>query len=241
MLAVLFGAFLLIRERRAARRAVLAAAVVVVAGLLAHGVLSWTTTGHFQLTPSASGLNLVEGKCPWKDNEDSLGARWLSPLYVQLGRTEYKHWDRSFTDSAYFIAAGLSCIAANPWFLVQSLEGIPFLFVGNWIWPRREIPLDGYLRIYEMAFSLWAVVGLIAAMMLGGERMRSTRMFAAWVLPIAALFLSVYVFKSEIRFRVPFDVVIIPLALAGWRDLWRARSAVAKVKSEPGASGEVVG
>ena len=37
-----------------------------------------------------------------------------------------------------------------------------------------------------------------------------------WGLPILSLFLCVYVFKSEIRFRVPFDVFLIPVAVKGW-------------------------
>ena len=37
-----------------------------------------------------------------------------------------------------------------------------------------------------------------------------------WALPLAALCLCVYVFKSEIRFRVPFDVWFIPMAFDGW-------------------------
>jgi hypothetical protein len=34
-----------------------------------------------------------------------------------------------------------------------------------------------------------------------------------------ALFLCVYVFKSEIRFRVPFDVFFMPVALSGWTSI----------------------
>ncbi len=225
LLVILLACVLLIRDGSAARRAVAAVSVVVLAGLLAHGTLALATTGSFQMTPSTSGLNLVEGKCPSKDNEDSTGARWLSPLYVQLDRTEHKVWDHPFTDSGYFMAAGLACIIADPWVLVRSVEGIPFLFVGNWLWPRGSIPFDGYLRLYEMTFSLWAVVGLAGLLLLGGDTIRSTRMIATWVMPVAALFLSVYIFKSEIRYRVPFDVWIIPLAVAGWRQLWLARSA----------------
>ena len=37
-----------------------------------------------------------------------------------------------------------------------------------------------------------------------------------WAVPFAALCLCVYVFKSEIRFRVPFDVWLIPMAVDGW-------------------------
>jgi hypothetical protein len=223
-LVILLALLLLTRHGAAARRGLAAIFVVVLASLIAHGSLSLATTGNFQVTPSASGLNLVEGKCPSKDNEDSTGSRWLSPLYLQLDRTEHKVWDHPFTDSRYFLLAGLACVIADPWTLVRSVEGIPFLFVGNWLWPRGSIPFDDYLRLYEMMFSLWAVIGLVAVLLLSGDAMRSTRMVATWVMPVVALFLCVYVFKSEIRFRIPFDVWIIPLATAGWRSLWRARN-----------------
>lgn len=240
LLVVLLALVLLIRDGRAARRGLAAIFVVVFVGLLAHGTLALATTGSFQMTPSASGLNFVEGKCPSKDNEDSTGARWLSPLYAQLGRHEHKVWARPFRDSPYFLMAGLSCIVDQPWVLIQSLEGIPFLFVGNWLWPSSSVPFEAYLPLYEMSFSLLAIVGLLALVLLGGDAMRSTRMIATWVIPVVALFLCVYIFKSEMRFRIPFDVFIIPLAVAGWRDLWRARMASAsnRIVDPPDSNGE---
>jgi hypothetical protein len=47
-------------------------------------------------------------------------------------------------------------------------------------------------------------------------RLEMRREAIAWALPILGLCLCVYIFKSEIRFRVPFDVWGIPLAVAGW-------------------------
>jgi hypothetical protein len=38
-----------------------------------------------------------------------------------------------------------------------------------------------------------------------------------------ALCLCVYVFKSEIRFRVPFDVWLIPMAIDGWLPRFTSR------------------
>ncbi len=33
------------------------------------------------------------------------------------------------------------------------------------------------------------------------------------MLPVLSLFLLVYIFKSEIRYRIPFDVFVVPMAL----------------------------
>ena len=45
---------------------------------------------------------------------------------------------------------------------------------------------------------------------------RTWPLFIAWGLPFVALCVTVYVFKSEIRFRLPFDVWLIPVAVNGW-------------------------
>src|ERR1051325_8231436 len=96
--------------------------LVVGAGLTAHGVLSYQTTGTFRISAAAGGLNFVEGKCPSKRNYDPTGLTWLSPVYLQLGMTSSKMWDRPFTDSTYFMKEGLKCIGHDPLVLVQSFD-----------------------------------------------------------------------------------------------------------------------
>jgi hypothetical protein len=204
--------------------------VVVGAGLLLHGALTYRAIGSFEMLSTEGGLNFVEGKCPSKRNFDSTGASWFSPLYYQLGRTEPKQWDRPFTDSRYFMKEGLKCIRNNPLVLATSLEGIPFLFVGNTLWPASEYPTARYTRLYDLLFGVFLIVGLTVgyrAMWLPGAR--NWPAFIAWATPLLGLALCVYVFKSEIRFRVPFDVWLIPVAAAGWvsllGDRWISRAA----------------
>jgi hypothetical protein len=191
--------------------------VVVGTGLLVHGVLTYRTIGTFRLTPAAGGLNLVEGKCPSKRNMDSTGAGWFSPIYAQLGMTSSKLWDRPFTDSGYFMKEGLKCIERDPFVLVQSLEGIPFLFVGNYLWPATHSSAAAQIRLYELFsgpfFMSGVVLWLLARWPCRRERWSE---LIVWGVPFLALCLCVYVFKSEIRFRVPFDVWLIPMAVAGW-------------------------
>ena len=191
--------------------------LVVGAGLAAHGVLSFETTGTFRLSAAAGGLNFVEGKCPSKRNYDSTGSTWLSPVYSQLDMTAAKMWDRPFTDSGYFMKEGLKCIGRDPFVLVQSLEKHP-------VPVRRQLPLAGHAllggragRLYELITGPFLMAG-VALWLIARWPWRREQWgeLIVWALPLAALCLCVYVFKSEIRFRVPFDVWFIPMAFGGW-------------------------
>jgi hypothetical protein len=208
----------------AIRRIAIPVSLVVGTGLLLHGAMTYRTTGRFQMVSSEGGLNFVEGHCPSKVNIDSEGAAWGSPLYVQLGRRELKEWDFPFTDSGYFMKQGLRCIADNPMGLVMSLESVPFLFVGNTLWPAVAFSTKEYTKIYDLFFGLWLIVGLVIGLRaLLPLRAETYPTFIAWLLPFAALSLCVYVFKSEIRFRVPFDVWLIPTAVSGWVTIFNGR------------------
>ena len=219
-LGPLFLAGVLVRERWS-RAAITTVAVplctVVGAGLLLHGVLTYRTTGEFRISASAGGLNFMEGKCPSKRNYDNTGLTWLSPVYAQLGMTSAKMWDRPFTDSGYFMKEGLKCIAADPVVLVQSFENIPFLFVGNYMWPATQFSVAPLVRLYELVTGPFLMAGVALWLLARWPRRREAwGELVVWGAPLLGLCLCVYVFKSEIRFRVPFDVWFIPMAFAGW-------------------------
>jgi hypothetical protein len=211
-------------SREAFIRIAVPVSAVVGAGLIVHGVLSYETTGTFRLSAAAGGLNFVEGKCPSKRNYDPTGMTWLSPVYFQLGITSAKQWDRPFTDSGYFMQEGLKCIRRDPLVLVQSFESIPFLFVGNYLWPATHSAVAPQVRLYELVTGPFLMAG-VALWLLARWPWRRERWgeLIAWALPLAALCLCVYVFKSEIRFRVPFDVWLIPMAFDGWLSRFSAR------------------
>jgi hypothetical protein len=165
----------------------------------------------------------VEGKCPIKNNADNAGYSWLSPLYHQLRLDTMKRWDRPFTDSAYFMNEGLNCIKNNPYVLIQSLEGIPFLFFGNTLWPANQSRLKSEMRLYELYFSCFCLLGLIVYLRFFKYSTNQREEILVWILPILSVMICVYIFKSEIRFRIPFDVWIIPVAVKGWSLLFKAR------------------
>ena len=210
------------RSRTASSKAVIITFIIAL-GLLGHGLLTQSKIGRFQMSASAGGLNFVEGKCPIKNNADSAGYSWFSPLYFQLGLNQKKHWDHPFTDSKYFMQEGFKCIKNNPLVLIQSLEGIPFLFTGNTLWPANQLKLAPLLRFYELFFAIFCFVGLIVYARFFMKTKKNNQDFFVWVLPVLSLFVCVYIFKSEIRFRIPFDLWIIPVAVKGWFKLWSSK------------------
>ncbi len=199
-------------------KTILPISLVVGIGLFAHGMFTYQKTGKFLISSSAGGLNFVEGKCSDKRNIDSRGIHWLSPLYNHLQMTSEKKWDVPFTDSAYFMKAGLECIEKNPAVLLTSLEGIPYLFFGNYMFPGTDMAERSLIRYYELLFTLFMVPGLLIYLVLNWGKM-SAEEIIVWCVPVIALFTCVYIFKSEIRFRVPFDVFFIPLSVRGWLQL----------------------
>ncbi len=210
-------------HRKKAIKNLLVICLIMSAELLGHGLFTKQKIGHFQISASAGGLNFVEGKCPLKNNADSAGYSWLSPLYYQLDMNKQKRWDRPFTDSAYFMNEGLKCIIDNPFVLIQSIEGIPFLFFGNTLWPANQSKIANQMRLYEMLFSCFALVGLIVFIRFINYSPHKQEEILVWILPIVAVMLCVYIFKSELRFRVPFDIWFIPVAVKGWSILFKAK------------------
>lgn len=197
--------------------------IIVGSGMISHGMLAQEKIGKFQLSSSTGGLNFIEGKCESKKNTDSLGFTWMSPLYYQLGIKAEKVWKRPFTDSRYYFMEGMKCIQDKPFVLIQSLEAIPYLFYGNHLWPFNQKKYSDYIRLYDLFFALFAVVGLASYwIFLKVNKLRIAE-FVQWSFPVAALFICAYVFKSELRYRVPFDLWIIPLAVKGWSDLFEKR------------------
>jgi hypothetical protein len=202
---------------------ILIISLIMSAGLLGHGLFTKQKIGKFQMSASAGGLNFVEGKCPLKNNADNAGYSWLSPLYHQLRLNKLKRWDHPFTDSAFFMQEGFKCIKRNPAVMIQSLEGIPFLFFGNTLWPANQSKVANKMRLYELYFSCFCIIGLIVFLRFINNSPHKREDILVWLLPIFSVMVCVYIFKSEIRFRIPFDVWIIPVAIKGWSLLFKAK------------------
>lgn len=224
---VFFGPMLLLGllyfKRKDSLKVVVSISVLMGSLLIGHGLFTKAKVKKFSFSATAGGLNFVEGKCPQKNNADNAGYSWLSPLYYQLGMTEQKKWNKPFTDSGYFMKEGLKCIQRNPFVLIQSLEGIPFLFMGNTLWPANQSKISQQIRLYELLFACFSIAGLLIFFRFYPWSSNRIEDMLVWILPVLSVFVCVYIFKSEIRFRVPFDVWIIPVSVNGWSQLYRAR------------------
>ncbi|WP_413557433.1 ArnT family glycosyltransferase [Bdellovibrio sp. HCB209] len=205
-----FSLWLLYRERSRFKMAcekVFMMAMGCVLVMMPHLAFTKIAYGQAQWGPTAGALNFVEGKCPWKNNADSAGASWMSPLFVSLNETATKKWDRPFTDQAYFWKAGAQCVQENPWVMIESLRFINYLFYGNSTWPIAGSKIDFLYKIWAPIFE-WGLLPLAALGALAYARRRNNYAEVSALLMLT-IFFTVYIFKSESRFRAPFDGVIL--------------------------------
>jgi 4-amino-4-deoxy-L-arabinose transferase-like glycosyltransferase len=167
--------------------------------------LFWTAQhyGRPYLGPTAGGLNFVEGKCPSKNNIDSLGISWQSPLFGALNEIVTKKWDRPFADENYYWREGFKCVQENPVILLVSFRYIYHLFFGNNLWPVGHTPMrlvdtpwTDFFDFILLPLCLWGLILL-------RKSKRPDQIVMS--LMIISVFAIVWVFKSENRFRVPFD------------------------------------
>jgi hypothetical protein len=203
-----------------------AAGAMALTVALAHGAFALATYGTFKLGADSGALNFVEGKCRHKENRDSRGHVWLSPLFVYLGETDVRRWDEPFSNQPFFWKEGLKCIKANPAVMLTSTRYVYYLFGGNPLWPVQAWRAKTTEVLYEKAFLfLVAPLTLIGLMVAIGSWDKPQ---AAAALLVLSLFLMVYVFKSELRYRVPFDAATMILATLGTRQVTLAARSLWK-------------
>lgn len=191
--------------------AAFAAGACLVASITAFA--TYSVGGHARISAATGALNFVEGKCPAKINHDMGGTYWYSPLFVQLGEGGDKYWPAYFWDDTYFWKAGWQCVRSEPRVLVTSLRYVYYLFFGNQLWPSG--PVEANLnRWYGMFVSFVIFPGMLVGLLLVARRPLAAHKPA--FLLVVSLFVTSWLLKSELRYRVPFDVVILPLAVLGW-------------------------
>ncbi len=218
-------AFSMAFKRPVLKKFFVGAGIAITLGFLSSGLLALNTVRHFKPMGSAAAVNLIEGKCPQKWNVDSEGHEWLSPAYAQQGHdttTSRKVWPEPFSNSRYFFKEAFDCVRRNPLILIQSIEAIPMLFIGNVTWPTNQSPHADWIRLHEFFYVIFSLVGVCvfgAFVWINRKNPAALRLFELWGLPIASLFLTVYVFKSEARLRVPFDLFLIPVSVWAWSTL----------------------
>ncbi len=199
--------------------------VIFQAALVQRSYKKWS------LSSDASVINWVEGKCPSKRNIDSRGIGFQSPLFYQLGENETRVWERPFLDHGFFWKEGGKCIQRHPLVLLESLRYPYYLFYGNHFWPALQGAFGEVSRAYAMMYGVFIVPGLLlgfVAILRSRFRDRDSlrgrmKPEELWALMAFSLLFCVWVFKSEMRYRVPFDLCLIPLSLWGWAVTYSAR------------------
>ncbi|MEK2688366.1 glycosyltransferase family 39 protein [Bdellovibrio sp. GT3] len=231
-----FSLWLLYRERAQFKNAVLKVSMMALGCLLVmtpHLAFTKIAYNQMQWGPTAGALNFVEGKCPWKNNADSSGSSWMSPLFVTLNETAFKKWDRPFTDQAYFWKAGAECVRENPWVMVESLRFINYLFYGNSTWPISGSKVGFMYDIWAPVFE-WGLLPLALLGALAFARRRNNYAEVSALLMLT-IFFTVYIFKSENRFRAPFDGVILMWSSLGIVFIIERIKAVVRIFETPTA------
>jgi hypothetical protein len=166
-------------------------------------------SGIFTLTATNSSVNFIEGKCKSKKNTDSMNRSFGSPMFYFTGEQEEKKWIKPFTDTSYYIKEGLKCIQENPLTLIGSFRYVFNLVIDNYLWPSNFGPNQPLIFYYHYAF-LILFIGYLYFIF---KHKTIVKNYPFTLLSFLAIAITVYIFKSEIRYRVPFDVVFIPCAL----------------------------
>ncbi|XGC80604.1 ArnT family glycosyltransferase [Bdellovibrio bacteriovorus] len=194
--------------------------------------LVWTGMKYSKphLGPTAGALNFVEGKCPSKNNMDSTGTSWMSPLFVQTGENTFKKWPRPFTDQAYFWNEGFNCIKENPAVLLDSLRYVHYLFFDNELWPAMTSPVRDMMKLWNPLSAYFLLPFAVFGALVMARRKDAFTEIAA--LMMLTLFFTVWFFKSEMRFRIPFDSILFIWSSVGasWAIQHIALPAARKIK-----------
>jgi len=189
-------------------------ALSAMAVAFSHGTYSYLKYGQVKLGAETGGLNFVEGKCKAKHNFDNVGGRWLSPLHNYLGEIEEKHWDVPFSNQAYYWRQGWECIKENPVVILTSMRYVYYLFSGNPLWPA-----EAKITYYEAWFNIVIFPLFLIGILTACRHLDTPMLIPALVL--LSLLLTAWIFKSELRYRVPFDAIVMVYAALGARTVWQ--------------------
>src|SRR5262249_13107785 len=124
-------------------------------------------------------------------------------------------WGVYLYEQSFLWKAGLECVRRNPWVVASSLGEILYLFQGNELWPVNTGRFEDVSARYQRRFAILMFPGIVLAV-LALARDPFSAMTAPFLLS-ASVSASAWLFMGEMRFRIPFDVVFIPMGIFGWR------------------------
>ncbi len=181
--------------------------------------------------PVAAGgaYNFTLDKCPGATIVGRGGARFRSPRAFYTGEGGIQAYDVYLHDQRLLWRRGFACVRERPWALVRSLRNIDYLFARNELWPLNVSDFRGLNRLSRRLYTIFLLPGIAVGLVLAFRKTFSPRTPPFLLVP--SLFVTVWFFLGEMRFRIPFDTVFIPLGILGWtwaleRALGRGRRAV---------------
>jgi 4-amino-4-deoxy-L-arabinose transferase-like glycosyltransferase len=227
VLALLFGIYLLRRDRRAgATVAVLYLAFAV--PVVGWAYRNWEVSGHFSPTSTDSAVNFWWGTHPRIADfrREGTGFAMKLPEYFTLLQGErYDAPDAA----ARFMAAGRRNLAADPVGVVgRGLVNAMYV----WLTPMTmrfvpSVPLNAVLTVVRLGLWLLVLIGAIAAW-------REGQGFAVAAIALVFVYvtLTLTVFLAMHRLVTPFMPAFFPLAAMGavrMGERWRQRTRAARL------------
>jgi hypothetical protein len=170
--------------------------------------------GRWLPIAAEGGAVFALGKCPGARIIEKSGAQYESPRTYYTGETGVQVWDAHFEDQGFFWRAGLRCIREHPAQLLGGRREVYYLFAGNRLWPLNVRTFGDFNWLYQRLFTIALVPGMVMGLLLVGRRPFAPRVVPFLLVP--SLLVTAVFFMGELRFRIPFDVVLLPLAVLGW-------------------------
>jgi len=121
-------------------------------------------------------------------------------------------------DSGYFWAQGLKCVQEDPWVLLSSTRYIFYLFFGNQLWPSNVTEFRRANYAYALFYGYILLPMMLVAFILLWKHPSKQRVVLIFVFSAVAM---AWFFFGEMRYRIPFDVVFLPMASYGFSSGYR--------------------
>lgn len=181
---------------------------------------------HFYGVPlplaAGGGYNFAMTKCPGALIVSKDGMEFKSPTTHYTGEGGVQVWDVNFYEQSKMWKGGLECVRQNPWVVVSSVRQVSYLFRGNELWPVNAGRFEDFSARYRRRFG-WIVYPGIAWALLAFAREPFAPRTTPFLLGLSVC-AAAWLFMGEMRFRIPFDVVFIPMSVLGWK--WGATTVL---------------
>jgi hypothetical protein len=176
---------------------------------------------------AGGGYNFALGKCPGARIVGKDGTHFQSPTAYYTGRGGVQTWNVYLYEQGPLWRAGLECVRRDPWVLVSSVREISYLFRGNEVWPVNTGDFAELNASYRRRFLLFILPGVAIAVFMLARAPFTSRTPPLFL--VASVCVTSWLFTGEMRFRIPFDAVLIAIGVWGWHSLmsalWRDRGA----------------